>query len=100
MIVVDAVSWPGSYGAANGAYGREDGVLRGVVERVDYRSGTIWLRDEASGQLIDAETGRGGYGRTDVGGLQRGDYVELSGHWDRGGSFDTASIDVLRDRRY
>jgi len=88
-IYADAVSWPDQgYG-----YGDHEAFVRGVVERVDYRTGTVWLRD--SGRLIAADV-NGRALRT----LHRGEYVELSGQWIRGGVFDVARIDNIRGRRY
>ena len=89
-IYADAVSWP-DYG-----YGRgyQQAFVRGLVERVDYRTGTVWLRDNASGRLIAADV-NGRSLRT----LRRGEYVELSGQWIRGGVFDVASIGSIRGRR-
>jgi hypothetical protein len=86
-IYADAVSWPNEYGQY--AYGYDQGFVRGVVERVDYRTGTVWLRDDTSGRLIAADV-NGRALRT----LRRGEYVELSGQWIRGGVFDVASINI------
>jgi hypothetical protein len=86
-IYADAVSWPDQYGYGNGYDG---GFVRGVVDRVDYRTGTVWLRDDASGRLIAADvTGRS------LRNLRRGEYVELTGQWIRGGVFDVARIDNI-----
>ncbi|MEA2329108.1 MAG: hypothetical protein QOE68_4067 [Thermoanaerobaculia bacterium] len=84
-IYADAVSWPGQYGN-----GYDQGFIRGVVDRVDYRTGTVWLRDAASGRLIAADV-NGRSLRT----LRRGEYVELTGQWIRGGVFDVARIDNI-----
>ncbi|HEV7570178.1 MAG TPA: hypothetical protein VGQ21_01655 [Thermoanaerobaculia bacterium] len=84
-IYADAVSWPGQYG------GYDQGFVRGVVNRVDYRTGTVWLRDDASGRLITADVN----GRS-LGALRPGEYVELSGQWINGGVFDVASIGIIR----
>ena len=70
------------------------GFVRGVVDRVDYRTGTVWLRDAASGRLITADVN----GRS-LRNLRRGEYVELTGQWIRGGVFDVASIGSIRGRR-
>ena len=86
-VYVDAVNWPAAYGYSNG-------FVRGVVDRVDYRSGTIWLRDDATGREIAAQTSGGG-----LRGLRPGEYVELSGQWIRG-SFAIARIDNVRGGRY
>src|SRR5437762_56074 len=85
-IYVDAVSWPNDgYGYDNrGGYGSgyDRGFVRGVVERVDYRDGTLRVRDEASGRIITADV------RSNLRGVRRGDFVELSGQWIRGGIFE------------
>ncbi|MEA2339078.1 MAG: hypothetical protein QOE82_3085 [Thermoanaerobaculia bacterium] len=91
-IYADAVSWPGEYGQYGRGYDR--GYVRGVVDRVDYRTGTVWLRDDATGRLIAADV-NGRALRT----LRRGEYVELTGQWIRGGVFDVASIGNIRGRR-
>jgi len=85
-IYADAVSWPGQYGN-----GYDQGFVRGAVNRVDYRTGTVWLRDDASGRLITADVN----GRS-LGALRPGEYVELSGQWIGGGVFDVASIGIIR----
>jgi hypothetical protein len=90
-IYADAVSWPDQYGYGNGY---DNGFVRGVVDRVDYRTGTVWLRDDASGRLITADVN----GRS-LRNLRRGEYVELTGQWIRGGVFDVASIGNIGYRR-
>ena len=98
-IYVDAVNWPGDYGYGGGYGGGtyDNGYVRGVVDRVDYRAGTVWLRDEASGRLIAAEMRSSDrYSRLNFGDLRRGDYVELSGQWARGGVFEAYRIDSVR----
>ena len=91
-IYVDAVNWPDNGYGRGGSY--DSGFVRGVVDRIDYRSGTIWLRDDRSGRVIAAETSR-----RDLRDVRRGDFVELSGQWIRG-SFEVARIDNVRGRRY
>ena len=87
------MSWPNDgYGYDNrGGYGYNNGYdrgfVRGVVERVDYRDGTLRVRDEASGHVITADV------RSNLRGVRRGDFVELSGQWLRGGVFDVARIE-------
>lgn len=88
-IYADAVSWPNEYGQYGSGYG--SGFVRGVVDRVDYRTGTVWVRDDASGRIIAADV-NGRSLRT----LRRGEYVELTGQWIRGGVFDVASIGGYR----
>ncbi|MEA2345363.1 MAG: hypothetical protein QOF63_3532 [Thermoanaerobaculia bacterium] len=93
-IYADAVSWPDQYGQYGYGNGYNQGFVRGVVDRVDYRTGTVWLRDAASGRLITADVN----GRS-LRNLRRGEYVELTGQWIRGGVFDVASIGSYRGRR-
>jgi hypothetical protein len=93
-IYADAVSWPDQYDRGYGN-GYDRGFVRGVVDRVDYRTGTVWLRDDASGRLITADVD----GRSAIRSLRRGEHVELSGQWIRGGVFDVARIDNIRGRR-
>lgn len=92
---VDAVSWPDQYngGYANGyANGYASGYVRGVVESVDYRGGVVVVRDQATGRLITATVASRG--------LRRGDLVQLTGQWIRGGVFSVARIDNIGTRRY
>jgi hypothetical protein len=89
----------------NGAYGSNDSYrvrndrddhrfVRGVVERVDYRSGTIRLRDDASGRTIIADVNNRALRN-----LRRGDRVELAGQWNRGGVFNAERVESIRGRR-
>jgi hypothetical protein len=97
-IDVDAVSWPDDRGSRDRDY-RGDSV-RGVVERVDYRSGALLLRDSSSGRTIDIDmrdTTRSS--RVDLNDLRRGDYVELSGEWLRGGNFAADRIESVDSGR-
>ena len=81
----------GYYGG--GAY--SSGLLRGVVETVDYRRGTLVLRDDVSGSFVTTlirdrrlET------------LRPGDYVEIAGDWTRAGVFEGLRLEDTRDGRY
>jgi hypothetical protein len=67
-----------------------------VVERVNYRSGVIVVRDQATGRVITANAaiGRG------TSNLRRGELVGLTGQWIRGGVFDVARVDHIGGRRY
>lgn len=94
---VDAVSWP-DQGGYRDEYRNE--YVRGVVERVDYRSGTMLLRDASSRQTIEVDmrdTRRSS--RIDLSDLRRGDYVTLNGQWLRGGRFVADGIDSVDNRR-
>lgn len=68
------------------------GFVRGVVDDVDYRTGTVWIRDDMSGSEISAAVGSDYALR----GLYRGEFVELSGRWLGNGVFDVARIASIR----
>jgi len=86
----------GNYG--NGYY--SDGYVRGVVDRVDYRRDVLFLRDDRSGRIIEADLRGDRYSRVNVDDLRRGDFVELSGGWVRGDIFAVDRIDNVRRGRY
>ena len=89
-IYVDDVNYPdGGYYNNNGYYNQ--GLVRGVIQGIDYRAGTAWLRDDVSGRLITVDLRR-----VNERGLRRGEYVELSGSWDRGGLFDAYRVERVR----
>ena len=101
-VYVDSVSWPDNYGYGYGGYdnsGYDNGYLRGVVDRVDFRRGTVWLRDDRSGRLVEVDLRSDRYGRFDIDDLRRGDFVELSGSWIRGGIFAADRVDNVRSGR-
>ncbi len=86
------MNWPdGYYGA--GRYG--SGYLAGIVDRIDYRRGIAEIRDGRRGAIVTVDLRDTGRGRLDAGDLRRGDYVELSGSWDRN-VFAAYSIDAIR----
>jgi hypothetical protein len=71
------------------------GLLRGVVETVDYRRGTLVLRDDISGNFVTTlirdrrlET------------LRPGDYAEISGDWTRSGVFEGLRLEDVQGGRY
>jgi hypothetical protein len=82
---IDAVSWPASSG-----YGYDQGYVRGVVQQVDYRSGTMTLRDASTGRLFEVDM-------REAGGTQvsRGEYVTLSGQWIQGNVFAAYRVDSV-----
>lgn len=84
------VGYPAVYGYDSYAY--QNAAVRGVVDSVDYRTGIVWLRDEASGQEIRAAVGSG-YA---LEGLHRGELVELTGQWAGNGVFGVTSIANLQ----
>jgi hypothetical protein len=88
-VFVDAVGWPGGSGVvapAGVVPGRME--VRGVVERVSYRSNTMWLRDHNRVIRVDMRDRA-------LRDLRPGDRVALSGRWD-GGQFDAFRIDRIR----
>lgn len=86
VVNVDAVTWPDHRGYNN--YDRNYGnasELRGVVERVDYRDHTIWLRNRGQVTRVDVN-------RRDLRSVRRGDRISLEGRWTRGGDFEAYRI--------
>lgn len=69
---------------------RADDVVRGTVERVDYRTDTLILRDYFTDRRVRVAL----RGDTDV---RRGDYVKFRGDWNlRSGVFYAYRIEELR----
>lgn len=103
-VFVDEVGYPGGGGYYDGSY-RSNDVLRGIVERVDFRRDTLVLRDQATGRHITVDM-RGADRRDrsiDLEDLRRGDLVALSGDWVRGGVFSAYRVESVnsgRGRRY
>ncbi len=76
------------------------GNLHGVVETVDYRRGTLVMRDDVSGSFVTVVM-RGNDPR--FGGLRQGDSIDLTGAWNRSGVFDAYNVADIRggyDPRY
>lgn len=71
------------------------GSVRGVVESIDYRRGTLVLNDDISRQFVTVTMPRD-RGMDDV---REGDYVEFSGDWTRGGVFNAYRLDRLDENR-
>ncbi len=91
-IDVDDIGWPDDRG-----YGYNADYVRGTVERVDFRSGVLLLRDSRNGGTVEVDmrdTRR--TSRIDFEDLRRGDYVELTGIWQRGGFFVAERIESVR----
>ncbi|HEV8431765.1 MAG TPA: hypothetical protein VGR95_00015 [Thermoanaerobaculia bacterium] len=72
------------------------GYVRGVVESVDYRRGSMVIRDDASGSFVTILM-RGDDPRFDS--LRNGDYVSVSGDWVRG-YFQAYRVDNVDDGYY
>ncbi len=73
-----------------GGYPYDNGYVRGVIDSVNYRTGTVWLRDDAGREIRAAV---GGYA---LGDLHRGELVTLTGQWIGNGVFDVARIADIR----
>ncbi len=69
------------------------GNLRGVVENIDYRRGTLVMRDDVSGSFVTVVM-RGNDPR--FGGLRQGDYIDLTGAWNRSGVFEAYNVADIR----
>ena len=82
-----------AYGYGGAAY--SSGLLRGVVETVDYRRGTLVLRDENTGNYVTALIRD-----RRMESLRPGDYAEISGDWTRGGVFEGLRLENVDGGRY
>ena len=80
--------------AYSGAYATS-GELRGVVESVDYRRGTIVIRDDISGNFVTAVM-RG----SAMGDFRPGDYVDFGGDWSRAGVFNAYQLLNVQGGQY
>jgi len=105
---VDALGYPGDPyyndpyynggGYDGGGYSDRynEGFLSGRVERVDYRYGTLLLRDNRSGRVIEVNMRSTEHRRgLDFEDVRRGDLITLAGSWD-GGYFHAYRIDSVR----
>ena len=83
-------------------YGYNDEYVRGIVERVDYRRGTLLLRDDRSGRRVSVFMAGGNRGRrgVDLNDLRRGDVVTLTGDRHRNGVFEAYRIESVRSGRW
>lgn len=98
-VVVDDLGWPddGGYYNNNRNY-RYGDVVRGVVDRVDFRRGTVNLRSDRGYITVDMRSLSRRDSRLGIDDLRRGDRVTLSGNWVRGGLFDARRIDSIGTR--
>ena len=71
------------------------GLLRGTVESVDYRNGTLVLRDAVTGNFVTTLIRD-----RRLESLRPGDYAEISGSWTRGGVFDGLRLEDEQGGRY
>jgi hypothetical protein len=73
------------------------GNLHGVVESVDYRRGTLVMRDDVSGSFVTVVM-RGNDPR--FGSVREGDQIDLTGAWNRSGVFDAYNVADIRGGGY
>jgi hypothetical protein len=83
------------YGGGYGGDAYSSGLLRGVVETVDYRRGTLVLRDDVSGSFVTTLIRD-----RRLESLRPGDYAEIAGDWTRAGVFEGLRLEDSRDGRY
>ncbi len=96
----DPLGYVEAYDYYDGAgYGYENtyssGLLRGVVETVDYRRGTLVIRDDTSGNFVTALIRD-----RRLEDLRPGDYAEISGDWTRNGVFEALRLENVDGGRY
>ena len=89
-------------GDRRGDYHDNRDFVRGYVERIDFRRGTILLRDRRSNRritvfMVGGSRNRRGVDLTD---LRRGDYVTLAGDWNRRGVFQAYRVESVREGRW
>lgn len=79
---------------------RDRDYISGYVERIDHRRDVLVLREGRGGRRVTVVMPRGDRRRgVDLNDLRRGDYVELTGDWERNGLFEAWRIDNVRSRR-
>jgi hypothetical protein len=91
----DGYGYGGGYGSGYGSGAYSSGLLRGVVETVDYRRGTLVLRDDVSGSFVTTLIRD-----RRLESLRPGDYAEIAGDWTRAGVFEGLRLEDSRDGRY
>ena len=83
----------GGYAGISTAY--SSGLLRGTVESVDYRNGTLVLRDDVTGNFVTTLIRD-----RRLESLRPGDYAEISGNWTRSGVFEGLRLEDEQGGRY
>jgi hypothetical protein len=83
----------GAYAGISTAY--SSGLLRGTVESIDYRNGTLVLRDDTSGNFVTTLIRD-----RRLESLRPGDYAEISGDWTRSGVFEGLRLEDEQGGRY
>jgi hypothetical protein len=101
-IYVDSCNFPGAGGGYHDSYDYGyDRNVSGVVERIDFRRDTLVIRDQRTGRFVTVDMRRADRRSrsVDLNDLRRGDYVELSGEWVRGGVFAAHRVDSVSSGR-
>jgi hypothetical protein len=89
----DGGYYSGGYYGGGTAY--SSGLLRGTVESVDYRNGTLVLRDDVTGNFVTTLIRD-----RRLESLRPGDYAEISGDWTRSGVFQGLRLEDENAGRY
>lgn len=89
--------YDGGYAAPyyGGVTAYSSGLLRGTVESVDYRNGTLVLRDDTTGNFVTTLIRD-----RRLESLRPGDYAEISGSWSRNGIFEGLRLQDDEVSRY
>lgn len=89
--------YDGGYAAPyyGGVTAYSSGLLRGTVESVDYRNGTLVLRDDTTGNFVTTLIRD-----RRLESLRPGDYAEISGTWSRSGVFEGLRLQDEEVGRY
>ena len=93
----DGYGYNSGYGydsSYNDAY--TSGEIRGVVESVDLRRGTLVINDDISRQFVTVTLPRD----RRVESIREGDYVDFSGDWSRRGVFNAYRLERVEEGRY
>lgn len=100
-IDVDAVSWPDDRRYDDRRYDdRRRDTVQGVVQRIDERRAVLLLRESHSGRTVEVDMRDTRHDRrVDFSDLRRGDYVRLTGDWERGGLFEAERIESVDSGR-
>ena len=73
---------------------RSAAYLSGVVQRINYRNDTLTLRENGNGRVIHVDMANLNGKR-----LRSGQFITLSGNWERGNTFAAYRIDNARGWR-
>lgn len=104
--VYDYAPYDGYYngGYYNGGYygnvygyndGYTRGEIRGVVESIDFRRGTMVIHDDTSREFVTITLPRD----RRIDDMRAGDYVEFSGYWTRRGVFEASRLERFDEGR-